>query len=201
MNKWMIWGKTPYFWKHPYLISKIQINQVSSPIKSSLITSNIKFHHQSQNEGPRVGGHLSDVGKFMQNFPSPTHTMNQNRFDRHITFQLFDHFFAGKKQKLPETNSWHLKIDGWKTILSFWDCLFLGAMLTLIRNAFKQNKHQHDSRKSITRCLLADFRDRVLQASALDDTQNSLNTKTEGNSLGIIFFKGPPNERDGSSSH
>ncbi len=52
-------------------------------------------------------------------------------------------------------------------------------------------KHQHDSQKSLTRCLLANFRDRVLQASALDDTQNSLNTKTEGNSLGGNL-QGPP---------
>ena len=28
---------------------------------------------------------------------------------------------------LPETNSSHLKMDGW--IVSFWDGLFLGAML------------------------------------------------------------------------
>ena len=30
---------------------------------------------------------------------------------------------------LPETNSSHLKMDGWKTILSFWDGLFSGAMV------------------------------------------------------------------------
>ena len=28
---------------------------------------------------------------------------------------------------LPATNSLHLKIDGWNTILSFWDGLFSGA--------------------------------------------------------------------------
>ena len=28
---------------------------------------------------------------------------------------------------LPETNSSHLKMDGWNTILSFWDGLFSGA--------------------------------------------------------------------------
>ena len=30
---------------------------------------------------------------------------------------------------LPETNSSHLKMDGWNTIVSFWDGLFSGAML------------------------------------------------------------------------
>ena len=30
---------------------------------------------------------------------------------------------------LPETNSLHLKMDGWNTILSFWDGPFSGAML------------------------------------------------------------------------
>ena len=32
---------------------------------------------------------------------------------------------------LPETNSSHLKMDGWNTIVSFWDGLFSGAMLVL----------------------------------------------------------------------
>ena len=30
---------------------------------------------------------------------------------------------------LPETNGSHLKMDGWKTIVSFWDGLCSGAML------------------------------------------------------------------------
>ena len=30
---------------------------------------------------------------------------------------------------LPETNSSPLKMDGWNTIVSFWDGLFSGAML------------------------------------------------------------------------
>ena len=30
---------------------------------------------------------------------------------------------------LPETKSSHLKMDGWNTIVSFWDGLFSGAML------------------------------------------------------------------------
>ena len=30
---------------------------------------------------------------------------------------------------LPETNSSPLSIDGWKTILSFWDAIFSGAVL------------------------------------------------------------------------
>ena len=29
---------------------------------------------------------------------------------------------------LPETNSSLLKIDGWKTILFFWDAIFSGAI-------------------------------------------------------------------------
>ena len=33
------------------------------------------------------------------------------------------------KITLPQTNSSHLKMDGWNTILSFWDGLFSGAML------------------------------------------------------------------------
>ena len=32
---------------------------------------------------------------------------------------------------LPETNISHLKMDGWKSIVSFWDGLFSGAMLVL----------------------------------------------------------------------
>ena len=32
---------------------------------------------------------------------------------------------------LPETNSSHLKMDGWNTIVSFWDGLFSRAMLVL----------------------------------------------------------------------
>ena len=28
---------------------------------------------------------------------------------------------------LPETKSWHLKMDGWNTIVSFWDGLLSGA--------------------------------------------------------------------------
>ena len=32
---------------------------------------------------------------------------------------------------LPETNSLHLKMDGWNTILSFWEGLFSGDMLVL----------------------------------------------------------------------
>ena len=37
--------------------------------------------------------------------------------------------FAGST--LPETDSSHLKMDGWKTIVSFWDGLFSGVMLVL----------------------------------------------------------------------
>ena len=32
---------------------------------------------------------------------------------------------------LPKTNSSHLKIDGWKTILSFWDDLFFRGYVKL----------------------------------------------------------------------
>ena len=32
---------------------------------------------------------------------------------------------------LPETNSLHLKMDGWNTIRSFWEGLFSGDMLVL----------------------------------------------------------------------
>ena len=35
-----------------------------------------------------------------------------------------------KVDTLPETNSSHLKTDGWKTS-SFWDGLFSGSMLVL----------------------------------------------------------------------
>ena len=40
---------------------------------------------------------------------------------------------------LPETNSSPLKIDGWKTIVSFWDGPFSGAMLVLGRVCFVEN--------------------------------------------------------------
>ena len=52
---------------------------------------------------------------------------------------LFDdsnhQFFGGFT--LPETNSSHLKMDGWKTIVSFWEGLFSGAMLVLGRVYFE----------------------------------------------------------------
>ena len=32
---------------------------------------------------------------------------------------------------LPETNSLHLNMDGWKTIVSFWDGLFSSVVLVL----------------------------------------------------------------------
>ena len=37
--------------------------------------------------------------------------------------------FTKKQITLPETNSSHLKMDGWKTILSHWESNFSGAML------------------------------------------------------------------------
>ena len=38
-----------------------------------------------------------------------------------------------KGPTLPETNSSHLKMDGWNTILSYWGGLFPGAMLVSAR--------------------------------------------------------------------
>ena len=37
---------------------------------------------------------------------------------------------------LPESNNLHLTIDGWKTILSFWDTIFSGATM-LVSGSFK----------------------------------------------------------------
>ena len=37
----------------------------------------------------------------------------------------------------PETNSSHLKMDGWNMIFSFWDGLFSGAMLVPGRVHFR----------------------------------------------------------------
>ena len=39
---------------------------------------------------------------------------------------------------LPETNSSHLKMDGWNTIVSFWDCLFSGAFAVSFRECILQ---------------------------------------------------------------
>ena len=36
---------------------------------------------------------------------------------------------------LPETNSSHLKMDGWNTIVSYWDGLFSGAIAVSFREA------------------------------------------------------------------
>ena len=44
---------------------------------------------------------------------------------------IYDEF--GILPSLKLTASLHLKMDGWNTILSFWDCLFSGAMLVLGR--------------------------------------------------------------------
>ena len=38
-------------------------------------------------------------------------------------------YFQDLAVTLPETNSSYLKMDGWKTIVSFWETLFSGAML------------------------------------------------------------------------
>ena len=45
---------------------------------------------------------------------------------------------------LPETNSLHLKIDGWKTIHSFWDC-FLASALSF-RKCNKNPRLENQSR-------------------------------------------------------
>ena len=39
--------------------------------------------------------------------------------------------YLGQAQRLTplETNSSHLKMDGWNTIVSFWDGLFSGAII------------------------------------------------------------------------
>ena len=48
-------------------------------------------------------------------------------------FQLSDLFLFLEFSVIntPEISYSHLKNDGWKMILSFWDCLFLGAMFNL----------------------------------------------------------------------
>ena len=38
-------------------------------------------------------------------------------------------FFSIEDITLLETNSFYLKIDGWKTILSFWGVLALGSVV------------------------------------------------------------------------
>ena len=47
-----------------------------------------------------------------------------------ISWGFFDiQKFHHKKNTLPETNGLHLKMDGWNTMVSYWDGLFSGAML------------------------------------------------------------------------
>lgn len=87
---------------------------------------------------------------------------------------------------LSDTNGSQLKFDGWKTMVPFWDGLFSEANSQFLGNVFTtKNIRQHDGDSKIrlnkknlwqtsSRCLVANFRDRVLRASALDDTQNSL---------------------------
>ena len=55
------------------------------------------------------------------------------------------------KGTLPETNSLHLKIDGWKTILSFWD-LLPGKCLVSFRECKKNPRLENQSR-----CMLLLF--------------------------------------------
>ena len=66
--------------------------------------------------------------------------MKVRHFETHDTCNFSSWFTRGhlgpalnfqgvRRLTLPETNSSHLQIDGWKTILSFWDGLFSGAML------------------------------------------------------------------------
>ena len=40
---------------------------------------------------------------------------------------------------LPETNSLHLKMDGWNTILSYWDGLFSGVFAVSFREGTYMN--------------------------------------------------------------
>ena len=40
--------------------------------------------------------------------------------------------FFSNKQTLPETNSWHLKMDGWNTIVSFWEFAYFQVRLLLV---------------------------------------------------------------------
>ena len=40
------------------------------------------------------------------------------------------------KYTLPETNSSHLKVDGWKHEISFWDGLFSGANPFVLGSVF-----------------------------------------------------------------
>ena len=44
---------------------------------------------------------------------------------------------SGERHTLPETNSSHLKMDGWNTIVSFWDGLFSGAFAVSFRERHK----------------------------------------------------------------
>lgn len=86
---------------------------------------------------------------------------------------------------LSETNGSQLKIDGWKTIVPFGDGPFSEETHSF-QGMYSQKKYssaRFDSKirlnkknlwQTSSRCLVANFRDRVLRASALDDTQNSL---------------------------
>ena len=48
-----------------------------------------------------------------------------------------DQFTVVDWDTLPETNSSHLKMDGWNTIASFWDGLFSGAFAVSFRGCIQ----------------------------------------------------------------
>ena len=52
--------------------------------------------------------------------------------------------WKSKSTTLPETNSLHLKMDGWNTIVSFCDGLFSGAMLVSWRVFIEGFFHKDD---------------------------------------------------------
>ena len=62
----------------------------------------------------------------------PTHRGNEMMAPTHSYLLMV-------RLTLPETNSSHLKNDGWKTILSFWDGLFSGAKMLVSGSVWLMN--------------------------------------------------------------
>ena len=68
------------------------------------------------------------------------------------------------KKTLPETNSWQLKMDGWNTIVSFWDSLFSGAFAVSFREwsrlftheQFPELKKQASIYRHLKECVVHD---------------------------------------------
>ena len=75
-------------------------------------------------------GRLQAIFKKLSPIVSWVVQQDKSEPEKLVSFQSSHKMTSAKNWcTLPETNSSHLKMDDWNTIVSFWDDLFSGAML------------------------------------------------------------------------